>query len=157
MARTVRRWIPLLESGLREFHGVVLENKRFSLTIHYRNAHAAKKKVVQAITGIARTLPGAKLLGGKQVVNIFPEGAPGKGLAVARARKELKCDKVIYVGDEKTDEAVFALAPRGRTLGIRVGPSKSSCARFYLRGQREIDRLLRAMIELRTTQTDGGK
>ena len=90
------------------------------------------------------------LVGGKQVVNIVPKGAPDKGRAVERARQEMKCDKVIYVGDDKTDEDVFAMARRGRTLTIRVGASRSSSAHFYIRDQREIDRLLKTLIELRS-------
>jgi trehalose 6-phosphate phosphatase len=153
MTRAVKRWIPFLKRGLDGFPGVVLENKHFSVTVHYRSARN-KRAARKAITDIARTLPGAKLVGGKQVVNILTEAAPGKGVAVERARQEMNCDKVIYVGDEKTDEDVFALARRGRTLTIRVGASKSSSAHFYIRDQREIDRLLRTLIELRTDQRE---
>ncbi len=149
LARAVKSWIPRLKQGLDNFDGVVLENKLFSVSVHFRHA-CNKKKALKAITEIARTLPGARLLGGKQVVNIVPEGAPDKGRAVERARQEMKCDKVIYVGDDKTDEDVFAVARRGRTLTIRVGPSRSSSAHFYIRDQREIDRLLKALIELRS-------
>jgi trehalose 6-phosphate phosphatase len=151
MAHAVRNWIPHLKRGLNQFNGVLLENKRFSVSVHYRHARD-RRKALQAITELARTLPGTRLVGGKQVVNIFPKGAPGKGLAVERARQELKCDKVIYVGDDKTDEDVFAAARRGRCLTIRVGASRSSTAQFYIRDQREIDRLLKTLIALRTTQ-----
>ncbi len=149
MARAVKRWLPILNQGLGNVPGVLVEDKRFSITVHYRNARD-KQAARKAALELARTLPGATLLGGKQVVNILTETAPGKGQAVERARRELKCDHVIYVGDEKTDEDVFALAARGRYLTIRVGASKTSRAEFYLHDQREIDRLLKTLIRLRS-------
>lgn len=148
MVLAVKHWLPILTQGLGEFPGVLVEDKRFSITVHYRNARD-KRTARKAVLDIARTLPGAKRVGGKQVVNILTETAPGKGLAVQRARMKLHCDKVIYVGDEKTDEDVFALARGGQFLTIRVGPSKTSAAQFYIRDQREIDRLLRTLIEMR--------
>ena len=85
-----------------------------------------------------------RLIGGKQVVNILPAGAPHKGLALERARARLGCDTAVYVGDDETDEDVFALDRPGRLLGIRVGRKRSSSAASYVRAQAEIDRLLRA-------------
>jgi len=67
-----------------------------------------------------------------------------------RERRKSRCDKAIYVGDDETDERVFALARRGRLLTIRAGANRISLARFYVRDQRQIDRLLRTLIELRT-------
>ena len=148
IARAVETWIPALKLKLGRFHGVVLENKRFSVSIHYRKERH-KRGVLKAVTSLARRLPGAKLVGGKQVVNIVLRGAADKGLAVERARQKLGCDKVIYVGDDDTDEDVFALARNRRFLTTRVGAKRSSLARFYVRDQREIDPLLRTLIELR--------
>jgi len=149
IARAVAAWVPPLRRGLKGFRGVVVENKRFSLSVHYRKERK-KRAAVDAISEIARTLPGARLVGGKQVVNIVPKGAPDKGIAVERETGKRHCDKAIYVGDDETDERVFALARPGRLLTIRVGANRFSLARFYLRDQREIDRLLRTLIELRT-------
>ncbi len=149
IARAVAAWVPPLRRRLRGFRGVVLENKRFSVSIHYRKERN-KKQALEAITEIARTLPGARLVGGKQVVNIVPKGAPDKGLAVERERKRRRCDKAIYLGDDETDEHVFALARHGRLLAIRVSANRFSLARFYVRNQREVDQLLRILIALRT-------
>ena len=69
-----------------------------------------------------------RLVGGKHVVNLLPAGAPHKGLALERARARLGCDTAIYVGDDETDEDVFALDQPGRLLAIRVGRKPSSSA-----------------------------
>ena len=154
VAQLVKTWIPVLMQKLGSVGGVVLENKRFSLSIHYRMARS-KRAARKAIIDVAQTLAGAKLVGGKLVVNVVPKGAPDKGLAVERERKRRRCDKVIYVGDDETDESVFALAPHSRYLTIRIGAKQSSRARFYIRNQRGIDRLLKSLIELRSDHPTG--
>ena len=148
LARRVARWVPVLKLRLERFRGIVLENKQFSVSVHYRRERN-KKEALKAIIETARTLPGASLVGGKQVVNVVPRGAPDKGLAVERERRKRHCDKVVYVGDDETDENVFALGRSGRFLTIRVGAKRSSLARFYIRNQQEVDRLLQRFIELR--------
>ena len=152
VARSVEAWLPILKQELGRFHGVVLENKRFSLSIHYRQA-GHKQQVIKTIKAVAQTLSGAKLVGGKQVVNIVSEGAPHKGLAVERECSKRRCDGAIYVGDDVTDESVFALARNGRILAIRVGVNRLSLARYYIRNQSEIDRLLEALIQIRSHHT----
>ncbi len=147
-SKQVEAWIPVLRARFASFSGIRVENKRYSLSIHYRGVRG-KKKALKAIVGAGRSLEGARILAGKQVLNILPCGAPGKGLAVEQARRKFRCDKVIYAGDDVTDEDVFALAKNGRFLTIRVGANRRSVARFYLRSQREMDRLLKTLIEFR--------
>jgi trehalose-6-phosphatase len=57
----------------------------------------------------------------------------------------------LYVGDDITDEDVFELDPPGRLLSIRVGQTRRSAAAYYLRDQREIDRLLAKLHQLRAS------
>lgn len=147
-AQKVEAWIAPLKEKLASFRGVVLENKRYSLSVHYRNERH-KKGVCRAVAGAARFLPGARLVGGKQVINIVLASAPNKGMAVERARRNLECDTVIYIGDDETDESIFVQVNNKNLLTIRVGANRSSHALFYIRNQREIDGLLRKLIVLR--------
>jgi trehalose 6-phosphate phosphatase len=82
-------------------------------------------------------------------VNIVPADAPHKGMALERERSRLFCDTAIYVGDDETDEDVFALDQPGRLLSIRVGRKEDSRADFYLESQAGIDPLLRLLARLR--------
>ena len=67
-----------------------------------------------------------------------------------RARRYLlRCDASLYVGDDWTDEDVFAFADLPRVFSIRVGPSARSRARYCLRSQGEVDELLRLLADLR--------
>ena len=148
LARRVQRWILPLTKRLDALPGVVLEDKRFSLSVHFRNA-PRRRRAEYIIRDAACRLPGAYLVGGKQVINILPRGAADKGRAVEIHRRRRRFDKLIFVGDDATDESVFSLRPHSRYLGIRIGAKRSSQAAFYLRNQQEIDRLLRSLTALR--------
>jgi trehalose 6-phosphate phosphatase len=146
--RRVRRWIRLLQRRLGAMQGVAIEDKGLSLAVHYRASRqkkVARERILEAVGG----LEGVRLVGGKDVLNILPEGAPHKGLALEGARTRLGCDTAIYLGDDETDEDVFSLDQPGRLLAIRVGRSAASAAAYYVRSQAEVDRLLRRLVALR--------
>ena len=69
--------------------------------------------------------------------------------ALVHLRQLAQADSALYVGDDVTDEDIFALVEPGRLLTVRVGLSSSSAAGFYLRRQEEIDILLARLIDLR--------
>jgi trehalose 6-phosphate phosphatase len=152
-ASEVRRWRQRLERALGGFTGVFIEDKGLSLSIHYRQSRQKKQARAAIAEVVAEIVAGGepvRVMGGKQVVNLLPQGAPHKGVALERARARLGCDTALYVGDDQTDEDVFALDQPGRLLGVRVGARASSHAAYYLRAQREIDSLLRFLIRARS-------
>lgn len=145
-AEEVQRWVPLLSERLAPFKGVQLENKGYSLAIHYR--HSREKRIARAaIREATQQLGAARIIGGKLVVNVLPSGAPHKGIALEREREGWGCDTAIYVGDDETDEDVFALDQPGRLLSVRVGMKRASAAHYFVRDQKAVDRLLRALLE----------
>jgi trehalose 6-phosphate phosphatase len=146
----VRRWIPLLEQRLGRLQGVTIEDKGLSLAVHYRRSRA-KRAARARILAAAAGLGDVRLVAGKQVLDVLPPGAPDKGLALERVRARLGCETAVYVGDDETDEDVFALARSRRLLGIRVGPRRGSAAAYYIRTQAEIDLLLDRLLTLRTS------
>jgi trehalose 6-phosphate phosphatase len=147
-AAEVRRWLPALEWCAGRFKGVTVEDKIFSVAVHYRHCRE-KKKARAALLAAAQELGDVRIIGGKQVLNVLPKGAPHKGLALERERGRLHCDTAIYVGDDETDEDVFALDQPGRLLTIRVGQNRRSAANYYLPNQLAIDPLLRALVDHR--------
>ena len=145
--RTVRGWLPRLQERLGGIQGVVIEDKGLSLAVHYRRARN-KGQARARILAAAAPLGKARLMGGKLVLNILPAGAPHKGVALERERTRLGCDTAVYVGDDETDEDVFALDRPRQLLAIRVGRARSSSAAYYVRTQAEIDGLLRSLLTL---------
>ncbi|MBI4512150.1 MAG: trehalose-phosphatase [Deltaproteobacteria bacterium] len=148
MRDDVRTWLPVLHGALAHLKGVTIEDKDFSLAIHYRHSRE-KKKARRAILEAASRLGDVRIIGGKQVINLVPKGAPHKGMALERERERLGCDTAIYVGDDETDEDVFALDEPGRLLTIRVGAKRGSAASYYIPRQAEVDELLRVLIGTR--------
>ena len=142
----VDRWLAALELELGLVPGLWIENKGYSVAIHYRHS-AEKAEARRKILAAARKLEGVHVFRGKQVVNLAPRSAPNKGDALAAERDRLGCAWVLYVGDDENDEDAFALS--GCVVSVRVGRKLRSHARYYLRSQNEIDDLLEALVRLR--------
>ena len=141
--------LPTFEETLAGWPGIDIEDKRFSLAVHYRRSRRkrdARKAIYDAVAALPipmRTIPG------KLVINVLPERAPHKGDALLRLRAEERADTAIYVGDDATDEDVFEIDQPGRLMSVRVGRANSSSASFYLRSQWEIDAFLSRLARLR--------
>lgn len=148
--KTVAHWRAELSDRIRALKGVELEDKRFSLSIHYRNAEQPELAEA-AIAAAAGQLPRARIIGGKKVVNILPDDGPDKGAALVSACRRQGYRHAIYVGDDDTDEAAFAIHGQEEVLGIRVGGAPQSRARFFLQSQERIDDLLEQLILFRST------
>jgi len=146
--RLTARWQAQLAAALAGVCGVRIENKGVSLAVHYRQApeRAAARRLVLAATAAVR---GARLLGGKMVVNLTPAGAPNKGTAVLGLCKRLGCTSILYLGDDDNDEDAFALGDKARLLGIRVGRSRTSRAAYFVPGQPAVDQLLTELVHVR--------
>jgi trehalose 6-phosphate phosphatase len=142
-ARTVREWHRDLGrcAALREA-GVAIEDKRYSLSLHYRHAsdHDEARRAINAC--VATLAPPAKTIDGKAVVNLLPGNAPDKGDALRALIAESGAANVLYVGDDDTDETVFGLHLPS-VLTLRVEPAAESAASLFLRDQREVLTLMR--------------
>jgi trehalose 6-phosphate phosphatase len=142
-------WARELKRRLPDDPGILIEDKRYSLTIHYRNAHD-KRRAVAAIDRVVAELPEARALGGAEAVSLLPRGGGNKGVALQQACRWFACDSAIYVGDDATDEDAFSSTYPERLLTIRVGAATNSRARFHLESQDEIDSLLEILVDVRT-------
>ena len=152
-AAVVSAWPPRLSRYLESDRGIEIEDKRYSLAVHYRRSRRKRAARVLIAKAIAELGPGVRAIAGKQVVNVVPVGAPNKGIALERLRDKGGFDTTVYVGDDVTDEDVFGLDQPGRLLSIRIGKTRTTGAAYYLRQQSEIDRLLDRLIALRAEPT----
>jgi len=129
-----------------------IENKTYSLTVHYRRHAFRQKARLTVLRSLAQFETNMRLVEGKCVVNLVPLAAPNKGDALETLRKAFRASATLYVGDDVTDEDVFELPEATGVITVRVGQRKKSAARFFLRTQRDIDSLLRRMITLRSSE-----
>jgi trehalose 6-phosphate phosphatase len=135
--RQLHRMIPDGENS-----GIVVENKGMSVSVHYRNARNRRVARYLVLNAIGRLVPPPRVVVGKCVVNLLPQGAPDKGAALLQLMRRTGCTKGFFVGDDRTDEDVFKL-DGGQFFTVRVGIGTKSRARYFLRGQREIPALFR--------------
>src|SRR5262249_210015 len=125
--------------------GVTLEDKGVSLALHFRQA-ADREQACAVIKNVASTLRNARVIEGKNVVNLLPADAPTKATAGDRLRVQLGCEPTLYVGGDKAEGDGFGLPG---VTGVKVGIEGESAARFYLRDQTEMDDLLERLLGLR--------
>lgn len=143
----VMGWRDAASAALARVEGVHVEDKGLSLAIHYRQA-GDLEAAERAVTAAASALPGARVFGGHAVVNVVPPDVHDKGLAVAELlARFMPRSAAVYVGDDTTDEDAFASA--AVEVGIRVGASSSSAARYFIASQERLDDLLRALVRTR--------
>lgn len=129
-------WLPDIADG------IVLEDKTYSLSLHYRNAVRRDEAYGRIMDAIWTLVPAPERIPGKFVENIIPQGAPRKGRALLEVMRCLNAPRALFVGDDDTDEDVFCLRYE-RIFGIRVGAAPSTVAEYYLKEQEEVGVLLR--------------
>jgi trehalose 6-phosphate phosphatase len=142
----VRGWRAALK---RELAGapVYFEDKRSTLSVHY-GLGRRWRPVEAAVLRAAATLAGARVVRGKKVLNLIPEGFPNKGDAVRAVLRMQRVETALYAGDDVTDEDAFAVG-EPLVLGVRVGPGRST-APYRVATQERVDELLEVLVKLRS-------
>lgn len=138
-----------IQAAIDAIEGADIEDKRYSLSIHYRGARdalAARAKIQEALVAVPHPL---RVIEGAFVVNLVAPRAPDKGDALLHLRELARANVTLYVGDDVTDEDAFDRGRHGGLLGIRVGESTASAATHFVRDQAEVDGLLQALLDLR--------
>lgn len=125
--------------------GLEIEDKSFSIAVHYRKCTAKKKAKIDILNVVANLDPKPRIILGKCVVNLLPPGAPHKGVALVELMFQTEIKSAFYIGDDDTDEDVFSL-PNARILTVRVGRKKTSQSQFYIHEQGEINRVLKTIL-----------
>ena len=138
-----------LEIALTDVAGIDVEDKRYSLALHYRRSKTRRTARATILAAVAALPTRTRVVPGKLVINVLPEHAPNKGDALLALRTTARVEAAVYFGDDQTDEDVFMLHQPGRLWSVRVGKSNTSAATYFLRDQREMDRLLGRLVALR--------
>lgn len=125
--------------------GVIVENKQYSLSVHYRHAKDYKQAEARLMEIFNRLDPLPRVITGKDVLNLLPDGAADKGVAMEELIKASQAKSAIYLGDDVTDEEVFKLK-RDDLLSIRVEQSEGSAANFFVPTLQDMAQLLDDLI-----------
>jgi trehalose 6-phosphate phosphatase len=104
--------------------GILLEDKGYSLALHYRLAPHAEKAIYEAISLIRADLPNApiEVLPGKCVCEIKHSGfTKASGVLELMTHEPFRGRRPFFIGDDVTDESVFAIMPDLDGLAFSVG------------------------------------
>jgi trehalose 6-phosphate phosphatase len=114
--------------------GILLEDKGYSLALHYRLAPHAEKAIYAAVSLIRADLPNApiEVLPGKCVCEIKHSGFnKATGVRELMTHEPFKGRRPIFIGDDVTDEAVFAIVPEFGGLAFSVGRHAKGVADYF--------------------------
>ena len=126
------------------YSGVLVEDKKLTFSVHFRSLAPARQKIFRAhVRRVAKRFEGLLDFeeGSEFIINVRSHVGRTKGDAVLLARGYAREGLIpIYIGDDTTDEDAFRALPRGIT--IRVGKSRGSAARFFVRARADVDAIL---------------
>jgi len=142
-----------LQARLKDIKGVLLERKKFSIAVHYREVAEAQLQAVQAaVAAVQQDMPDLKKTAGKKVFEIQPKVDWHKGRAVRWLMEHVFNDMPqdtlpVYIGDDVTDEDAFREI-RHDGIGIRVDHTTAgeSAARYGLKSPEEVFQFLKELL-----------
>jgi trehalose 6-phosphate phosphatase len=114
--------------------GILLEDKGYSLALHYRLAPHAEKAIYEAVALIRAELPNApiEVLPGKSVCEIKSSGfTKASGVHELMLHEPFKGRRPFFIGDDVTDETVFAIMPDYNGLAFSVGRHATGVAGHF--------------------------
>ncbi|MDQ8727197.1 trehalose-phosphatase [Bradyrhizobium sp. LHD-71] len=114
--------------------GILIEDKGYSLALHYRLAPHAEQHIFDSVAAIRADLPEApiEVLNGKFVVEIKHEGF-SKATAVRHLMQQPPFigRRPIFLGDDITDETVFGIMPDIDGIAYSVGRKAQGVAGHF--------------------------
>ena len=146
-AELCRSWREQLEAALSAGFdpGIRIEDKRFSLSVHYRLAANRDEPESQLDKLFMELVPRPRVVWGKLVFSLMPEDAGHKGSALEQLMATTNARSAIYVGDDITDEDVFRLR-RPDVLSIRIEHAEHSAAELHVPHPGDIVPLLDELV-----------
>lgn len=143
------------EAAALEAAGVVVEDKRLSIALHYRCARDQARAQALITSLLRRPEERTRVFGGKRVVNVVADEAPDKADAVLQLVRRTGAGAAVYVGDDVNDEVVFDRA-QPDWLTVRVGrDDPHSKAAFFLDSPAEVGIVLHKMLATLGETADG--
>jgi trehalose 6-phosphate synthase/phosphatase len=146
-------WLPQVKAILEEYAartpGALVEAKTAGLAWHYRAADpefgaAQARDLLLHLATLLSNAP-AEVLTGDHVVEIRPQGV-NKGQVVAAVVAHAPPGTLVAaLGDDRTDEDLFAALPPG-SISVHVGPAASR-AELRVRNVTEARAFLRGLLE----------
>jgi trehalose 6-phosphate phosphatase len=135
-----------LDDVTEEVPGAWVERKPFSAVVHLRRVPADEAVEAHAAALDAVRAGGYHVMLGHGVIEALVR-EPAKGAAIVMLRRSVEADAVVYLGDDVTDDAAFAVLGEV-DLGISIGPTPTG-ASFQVASPRAAAEVLTLLAEER--------
>lgn len=133
-----------------KYPGSIIETKPTGIAAHYRRlpknmAMSFQKLALQQMRPWKDEVD-ATIRTGKKVVELSINQG-NKGSAIQRLRKQYGIHRMVFIGDDLTDEDAFAVL-QPTDIGIKVGPEES-LAPHHVPSQKHVSEVLFLLLHLR--------
>ncbi|XP_058225642.1 probable trehalose-phosphate phosphatase C isoform X1 [Rhododendron vialii] len=153
----IHKILCVLSEKTRSIRGVVIENNKFCISVHYRQVRDEDFCTLEKLVNyILEEYKEFRMSKGKKVLEIRPDMEWDKGHALNYLLDTLglgaSSDVLpIYIGDDRTDEDAFkAIRNRGDGYPIVVSSTpKDTMALFSLRNPSEVNKFLFRLVRWR--------
>jgi trehalose 6-phosphate phosphatase len=151
--QTLHQLHAILQNALKQFDNAYLEDKQFTLSLHYRNISIQEQLAFKEIARktVCEFDPKLVITEGKEVLEVRPPVNWGKGYAVMEILKTLQQDThslQMYIGDDITDEHAFQVLQQS-AITIHVGKTSRTYAEYYVNDVDEVLQILKMIVTLR--------
>ena len=144
---------PILELFVARCTGSLVEEKKNTLTWHYRNTHPdlgfiRSRELLNNLSHLTANTP-LQVIDGNKVLEVRLQGID-KGLTALKMVKLLDPDFIICLGDDTTDEDMFK-ALDDIAVTIKIG-TQGTAAQYSIPSQLEVLPLLQQFVNKETNQ-----
>lgn len=129
-----------LAEFVRRHPGLLLEDKRYALAVHFRRAPHLSADVQAELKRVCERLgPRYALQPGKCVFELRPaEWTKGRSIEAFMQQAPFTGRVPIFVGDDVSDESGFAAVNQAGGISIRVGQEHTTLAQYRMHGVRDV-------------------
>lgn len=145
----LNRLCEALSDAVRKWPGAVVEHKRLSATLHYRNAdprahYGIRFEARRCASKFGRAF---SMRSGLKALEFCPRVEWDKGAALEFLRQKLgHTGASICIGDDRTDETMFRANARG--LNVHIGAGRPTSAEYFLWDPSETAIFLEHMVDV---------
>ncbi|NDU91243.1 MAG: trehalose-phosphatase [Ferrovum sp.] len=135
--------------------GLHIEYKGATLAVHYRREPHLGSYLHRLLKGMVLQMAGLQVQPGKRVLEIKPSGYD-KGSAIEEymSQPPFAGRRVVFIGDDLTDEHGFAVVNRLDGYSIKVGAGRT-CAHYRLSGIESVRSWLAKLLLCHATMKQG--
>ncbi len=123
-----------LRDVLRDFPGTFVENKRYSFAIHYRQARPHEDALRARLAGLLQSLddPRITMLQAHCAFELKPRAFDkGRAIQALLSHPPFAGRRPVFIGDDDTDEAGFAVVTAAGGLAYSVGRRRPHTAATF--------------------------